>query len=210
MKTQMTAALAGVIFIIAMGLQSTTSAEEKKFTPAAKPTPPARVAPAVRPVTPPPRTAPIARPVTPPQQSPVVRAPLSPRVVTPSTSPSAPAVTTQRSPARLILGPLAGPTHATTMRGASRTVLSGQNFSVWRGGGRYRAYRGGHWRTFVSLSALSPIFVGLAYYYPYAYIDAPYDYCQGGTDDGCELMWQEVPTDEGIAEYQCVAYCPWQ
>ena len=52
--------------------------------------------------------------------------------------------------------------------------------------------------------------VGSAYYYPYAYIDAPAPYCEGLTEDGCRLQWSEVPTLEGPMEYQCVAYCPWQ
>ena len=32
----------------------------------------------------------------------------------------------------------------------------------------------------------------------------------GITEDGCELMWQEVETIEGDVINQCVAYCPWQ
>jgi hypothetical protein len=51
---------------------------------------------------------------------------------------------------------------------------------------------------------------GLIHYYPYAYIDAPYDYCQGWTEDGCQLHWLAVPTFEGPTDFQCVAYCPWQ
>jgi hypothetical protein len=51
---------------------------------------------------------------------------------------------------------------------------------------------------------------GAALYYPYAYIDAPAPYCEGLTGDGCQLQWQAVPTLEGPAEFQCVAYCPWQ
>ncbi|BBF92039.1 hypothetical protein BLTE_07240 [Blastochloris tepida] len=39
---------------------------------------------------------------------------------------------------------------------------------------------------------------------------APARLCEGLTEDGCRLRWQEVPTIEGPAEYQCVAYCPWQ
>jgi hypothetical protein len=35
-------------------------------------------------------------------------------------------------------------------------------------------------------------------------------YCQGLTEDGCELMWQDVETIEGDVVPQCVAYCPWQ
>jgi hypothetical protein len=51
---------------------------------------------------------------------------------------------------------------------------------------------------------------GSAYYYPYAYIDAPAPYCEGLTEDGCQLQWQAVRTLEGPTEFVCVAYCPWQ
>lgn len=92
--------------------------------------------------------------------------------------------------------------------GAGRTVIRGQNYSAWRGG--YRIRHGGGWRTFVALSALSAIIIGSSEYYPYAYISAPEPYCEGLTEDGCELMWQDVQTLEGDVINQCVAYCPWQ
>jgi hypothetical protein len=47
-------------------------------------------------------------------------------------------------------------------------------------------------------------------YYPYAYISAPEDYCDGLTPDRCQLVWQDVETDEGDITQACVAYCPWQ
>ena len=47
-------------------------------------------------------------------------------------------------------------------------------------------------------------------YYPYAYISAPEPYCEGLTEDGCQLIWQDVQTIEGDVISQCVAYCPWQ
>ena len=95
-----------------------------------------------------------------------------------------------------------------SIRGASRTTISGRNYSVWRG--RHRVRHRGQWRTFVALSALGAIAFGSAYYYPYAYIDAPAPFCEGLTEDGCQLQWQEVPTLEGPPVFQCVAYCPWQ
>jgi hypothetical protein len=95
-----------------------------------------------------------------------------------------------------------------SIRGASRTTIAGQNFSVRRDG--YRVRRGDQWRTFVGISALHAMMFGSAFYYPYAYIDASYDYCQGWTEDGCQLHWLAVPTQEGPTEFQCVAYCPWQ
>ena len=96
-----------------------------------------------------------------------------------------------------------------SIRGASRATIAGRNYSVWRG--RHRARHGGRWRTFVGLGALGAIAFGSAYYYPYAYIDAPAPFCEGLTEDGCQLQWQEVPTlEEGPPVFQCVAYCPWQ
>jgi hypothetical protein len=94
------------------------------------------------------------------------------------------------------------------MRGAGRTTIGGRNYSVWRSG--YRLRRGDHWRTFVALGTLSSLMIGSAEYYPYAYIDAPADYCDGLTEDGCQLVYDEVETLEGDAVGQCVAYCPWQ
>ena len=93
-------------------------------------------------------------------------------------------------------------------RGAGRAVIRGQNYSAWRSG--YRVRHGSGWRTFVALSTLGAIAIGSSQYYPYAYISAPEPYCEGVTEDGCELMWQEVETIEGDIINQCVAYCPWQ
>jgi len=92
--------------------------------------------------------------------------------------------------------------------GAGSTIIRGQNYSVWRSG--YRVRHGSGWWTFVALSTLGAIAIGSSEYYPYAYISAPEPYCEGLTEDGCELMWQEVQTIEGDVVNQCVAYCPWQ
>jgi hypothetical protein len=94
------------------------------------------------------------------------------------------------------------------IRGAGRTVIRGQNYSAWRNG--YRIQHGDSWETFVALSTLGAIAIGSSEYYPYAYISAPQDYCQGLTEDGCELNWQQVRTMEGDIVDQCVAYCPWR
>jgi hypothetical protein len=92
--------------------------------------------------------------------------------------------------------------------GAFHTSIRGRNYSLWRSG--YRARYHGGWRTFVALSALGVITIGAAEYYPYAYIDAPADYCDGLTEDGCQMVYDEVQTIEGDVVPQCVAYCPWQ
>ena len=116
----------------------------------------------------------------------------APRVVTPSGTRTVTAARLRGVPAR----------------GAGRAVIHGQNYSAWRSG--YRVRYGNGWRTFVALNALGAIAIGSSQYYPYAYISAPRRYCVGLTEDGCELMWQEVETIEGDVINQCVAYCPWQ
>ena len=93
-------------------------------------------------------------------------------------------------------------------RGAGRTTIRGHNYSVWRSG--YRVRHGNGWWTFVALSTLGAIAINSNEYYPYAYISVPENYCEGLTEDGCELMWQDVETIEGDVVPQCVAYCPWQ
>lgn len=92
--------------------------------------------------------------------------------------------------------------------GAGHTHIGGHNYSVWRSG--YRVRYGGGWRTFVAVSAITALAIGASTYYPYAYIEAPQPFCDGLTPDGCQLVWQEVPTVEGGAVAQCVAFCPWQ
>ena len=90
----------------------------------------------------------------------------------------------------------------------AKTVIRGRNFSVWRDNYRIR-YHGG-WRRFAALSTLGALAIGAGYLYPYAYISAPRYYCDGFTEDGCQLTWRNVETIEGDVIGQCVAYCPWQ
>jgi hypothetical protein len=92
--------------------------------------------------------------------------------------------------------------------GTGQASIRGRNYTVWRGSHRVR--HDGRWATLAAISALSVIVFGGADYYPYAYISATGPYCEGVTDDGCVLEWQEVPTLEGPRLFQCVAYCPWQ
>ena len=133
----------------------------------------------------------------------VVRQPKAPRRTVASPG-AAPRVVTPRSTRTVTSARLRG----LPARGAGRTVIGGHRYSAWRSG--YRVRRGGNWRTFVGLSALGAILIGANHYYPYAYISAPEQYCEGLTGDGCQLMWQEVETVEGDLIDQCVAYCPWQ
>ncbi len=141
----------------------------------------------------------------------VVRQPkTTPKTVAPATgrkvaSPTvAPRVVTPRGARTVTASRLRG----VPARGAGRAVIRGQNYSVWRSG--YRIRHGSGWRTFVALGGLGVILIGSNRYYPYAYISAPEPYCEGLTEDGCQLMWQDVQTIEGDVVSQCVAYCPWQ
>ena len=123
------------------------------------------------------------------------------------------AVTQRKAAPRVVTPKGKGTVTASRLRGVPtngvrRAVISGHNYSAWRSGHRVRHGRG--WRTFVALSALGAIAIGSSEYYPYAYISAPENYCEGLTEDGCELMWQDVETIEGDIIPQCVAYCPWQ
>ena len=93
--------------------------------------------------------------------------------------------------------------------GSGRWAYGGRNYSYWRGG-PYRVRYNNGWRTFVAVGLVAPIVVGAATYYPYAYLSAPADVCEGITEDGCQLTWTEVETVEGGTAPQCVAYCPWQ
>ena len=93
--------------------------------------------------------------------------------------------------------------------GRGTWVYGGRNYSYWRGG-PYRVAYGNGWRTFVAVALVAPIVVGAATYYPYAYVSAPADVCEGITEDGCQLTWTEVETVEGGTAPQCVSYCPWQ
>ena len=113
-----------------------------------------------------------------------------------------------RNNAQRNVAPFAGAASTATIRGSSTAAIAGQNYSIRRGS--YRAYRGGYWRTFVSVGTLGIIMYGGYRYYPYAYIEAPPEYCEGETEDGCQLQWREVQTFEGPLDFQCVAYCPWQ
>ena len=134
---------------------------------------------------------------------------ITPKVVTPKVTPKvvspkvvAPKTTAKTvSPTRLGLRTIGSSS-------TGKAVIRGRNYTVWRGAHRVR--HDGRWATLATISTLSIIIFGGANYYPYAYISATGPYCEGVTDDGCVLEWQEVQTLEGPTLYQCVAYCPWQ
>ena len=150
------------------------------------------------------------RTVTTPRATPTV-APQATRTVTPRTSRTVTPRTTRTVTPKVIRRVTPRGSRVVTagkLRGAGRTTIHGHNYSVWHGGHRVRHGHG--WQTFVALNALGAIAIGASEYYPYAYISAPEPYCDGLTEDGCQLLWQEVMTLEGDVINQCVAYCPWQ
>lgn len=98
---------------------------------------------------------------------------------------------------------------ARSWHNSGRYNFRGRNYSYWRGG-PWRHRYGNSWRTYVALSTIAAIAVGTATYYPYAYLDVPEDYCDGITEDGCQMSWTEVDTVEGGVAPACVTYCPWQ
>jgi hypothetical protein len=93
--------------------------------------------------------------------------------------------------------------------GVGHATIKGHRYSTWRHG-RYRRRYHNAWITFVPLSVLAAILIDERQYYPYAYIDAPDEFCYGRTEDGCQLEWDDVETEEGELVGQCVAYCPWR
>jgi hypothetical protein len=67
---------------------------------------------------------------------------------------------------------------------------------------------GGIRRTLVVLGALGVVYYGAAPYYPVAYAAVARPYCGGETENGCNLTWRDVPTEDGQVIPQCVQYCP--
>lgn len=66
-------------------------------------------------------------------------------------------------------------------------------------------------RHHIPIRLLAPLFIGSSYYYAYRYL--PYDgpVCGGVTENGCELRWMDVPTeDSDESTPQCVEFCPQQ
>jgi hypothetical protein len=96
------------------------------------------------------------------------------------------------------------------MKGSNKAFVNGKHYTIWHGNNTYRIRYGNSWRTFVALGVLAPLLIGAHHYYPYAYIDAPGPYCAGLTEDGCQLVYDEVETINGDLYPQCVAFCPWQ
>ena len=98
---------------------------------------------------------------------------------------------------------------AETVEGSSRSSVEGL-YQLERS--RLRATQRRRRRAEQALSvAVLALFIGSAYYYPYRYL--PYDgpVCGGVTENGCELRWMDVPTEDSDETMpQCVEFCPQQ
>ncbi len=141
------------------------------------------------------------------QKKPATPVAVTPRMAGPSgvTKPARRVFTPRSANSRLVIAPRI---RGVPMRGAARTSIGGRNYSIWRSA--YRLRRGGTWRTFVALGTLGSLTIGATEYFPYAFLDAPAESCDGMTEDGCQLVWDDVETLESGAVGQCVAYCPAQ
>jgi len=105
---------------------------------------------------------------------------------------------------RLIRGP--GQRRIVLKRGPGKIgVVVRRPIVVFRG--PRRIFVNNRWRTFVPLAALGVIVVGGERFYADGYVPLAGPVCAGVTEEGCQLRWQAVPTEDGASEYQCVQYC---
>lgn len=82
----------------------------------------------------------------------------------------------------------------------------GQRWAIIRG--PRIIYRGTLIRRLVPITALAAVTFAGQPFYANGYVAAPQPICSGRTEEGCMLSWQNVPTEEGDTEPQCVQYCP--
>jgi hypothetical protein len=90
-------------------------------------------------------------------------------------------------------------------RGPGKVAVARRPIAVFRG--PRRIFVNNRWRTFVPLVALGAIVVDAETLYADGYVPLAGPVCAGVTEDGCQLRWQAVPTEDGGSEYQCVQYC---
>jgi hypothetical protein len=139
----------------------------------------------------------------------------TPRVVGPQGP--VPRVVTPRVVGPNVAAPRLGSARITGFRGSGPRIggsirgpirLGGRGVSFIRGP-RYVNWHGSR-RRLIAIGAISTIILGGIAYYPYAYLPVEQPYCEGYTEDGCELRWQEVATEDGLLVPQCVAFCPFR
>lgn len=85
-------------------------------------------------------------------------------------------------------------------------MVRGRPAAVIRG--RRGVFRRGVFVPLVAFGALAAITIGSRFYDPDGYVAIAEPICSGFTPDGCRLQWQDVPTEDGGVEPQCVQYCP--
>lgn len=141
----------------------------------------------------------------------------TPRVATPHAPRTTPSVTkravttrtvTKRTTTPRVIPARHGPQISSRIRsggpirvgGRNVTIIRSRRFVNWHGQRRYLL-------PFAGLAALT---IGAIAYSPYGYLPVAQNYCDGFTEDGCQLQWTDVPTEDGDVVPQCVTYCPAQ
>jgi hypothetical protein len=109
--------------------------------------------------------------------------------------------------ARVIAG-RHGPRIGVRVVGGGPIRIGGRNVTIIRGP-RFVTWRGVR-RSLVPIAVLSALTVGGVAYAAYGYVPVAQNLCDGYTEDGCQFMWTDVPTEEGDIIPQCVTYCPAQ
>lgn len=113
-----------------------------------------------------------------------------------------------KGPKGISLGPkaanLAGP--KLLPKGQNFTLINKKNFTIFRG--PRGIWWNGRLRTLVALGVLGGIYVGGTYFLADGYVPIGYPVCRGLTEEGCSLVWRDVPTEDGDVIAQCVQFCP--
>jgi hypothetical protein len=84
-------------------------------------------------------------------------------------------------------------------------AIKGRRYSLIRGPRFF--FRNGLLRQLALITAIPALLVAGEEYAPYGYVALPRPVCEGVTDDGCRLSWENVPVDGGPDELQCVQFC---
>ena len=131
----------------------------------------------------------------------------TPRVVTPRSTTRTRTVTPRTTTPRVIPA-RHGPRLSTRIIGGGPVRIGGRNVTIIRTR-RFVNWRG-HRRYLLPFAGLAALTIGAIAYSPYGYLPVAQNYCDGFTEDGCQLQWTDVPTEDGDLVPQCVAYCPAQ
>jgi len=91
-------------------------------------------------------------------------------------------------------------------KGPKITLINNKNFTIWRG--PRNIWWNGRLRSLVALSVLGGLTIGGTYYLADGYVPIAGPICHGITEEGCSLVWREVPTEDGDVIWQCVQFCP--